>query len=66
MSPAAPARCVQCGALEGLYRLERCSICHRRFCRRCAARRHGKMFCSASCADFFFFGSPDDGEGADG
>lgn len=58
--PTAEVRCVKCGAREDVTRLERCPICLKPHCRKCAARRHGKLFCSVQCADAFFFGNPDE------
>lgn len=53
---------MRCGQTEGDVRLERCSVCHRRFCFRCAVRRAGKGFCSLACAELFFFGEEDESE----
>jgi len=53
---------VRCGQTEGEVRLEKCSVCHRRFCFRCAVRRAGKAFCSLACADLFFFGEEEESE----
>lgn len=58
--PRIEVRCSRCNALEREVRLERCPVCQKPFCRKCGKRRHGKLLCSMACAEYFFFGNPDD------
>jgi hypothetical protein len=43
--------------------LEKCPLCGRWFCSRCAVRRGGRHFCGQRCGDTYFFAAEDeDGE----
>ena len=52
-------RCRTCGRDRDETRLEKCIVCHEAYCRVCAVRRHGKLFCTRDCAEVFFFGGED-------
>ena len=48
-------KCVQCSVDEsGVYRLQKCPVCFRSVCERCAIRNYGRAFCSKQCAMNFF------------
>ena len=61
MKPA--DRCYLCGKSSDGVRLQICVICHRLYCRTCSTRRNGKELCSQRCADLFFFGDDEEGDG---
>lgn len=52
--------CVHCKKTEEQVTLRKCAICHKYFCDEHAHLMSGRAFCSAPCADYFFFGDPDD------
>ena len=52
--------CQGCGVSRDLRILRKCPICHNVVCRTCGYTRQGKQFCSRSCADYFFFGDPEE------
>jgi hypothetical protein len=60
VAPEIAHACCRCGRTALVVRLEKCAICHKHYCRACAARRHGKTFCGRECADFFFFGEDEE------
>jgi hypothetical protein len=41
-------------------RLNKCPICYKFVCEKCAQRSMGRDFCSKTCAHNFFFGDGDD------
>jgi hypothetical protein len=53
--------CKTCSRSRNQVRLVKCIICLEPFCRACGFLRHGKAFCSRSCAEVFFFGDADEG-----
>jgi len=52
--------CRECHKGEDEVRLQKCPICFKHFCEEHAADQGGVRFCSKSCAQYFFFGDPDD------
>jgi hypothetical protein len=51
--------CKTCGRGEKETRLQKCVICHEFYCYKCRVRKFGKLFCSKTCAELFFFGDDD-------
>lgn len=52
--------CVKCYISDDEKKLIKCPICFKYICEDCGIARSGRWFCSPQCADFFFFGDPDD------
>jgi len=52
--------CHACSKTEDDTRLEKCAVCHRPFCEDHRAVMSGRAFCSARCAEYFFFADPDE------
>ena len=52
--------CVICDVSDQDQRLNKCPICFKWACDECGNRSMGRVFCSRSCADQFFFGDDDD------
>jgi hypothetical protein len=52
--------CVICDVSDQDHRLNKCPICFKWACDECGNRSMGRVFCSRSCADQFFFGDDDD------
>jgi hypothetical protein len=50
----------QCGKTEQTTQLERCKICHRRFCGDCVFRANGQRFCSDRCSFLYLYGDQTD------
>ena len=52
--------CIECQKDEMETILTKCPICFKYFCNDHAFVTSGRRFCSRGCADYFFFGDPDD------
>ncbi len=52
--------CLICQASDQDKSLNKCPICFKWVCDDCASRSYGRVFCSKSCANQFFFGDEDD------
>lgn len=52
----AEEECNSCKAPRGEVSLYKCPICFKLTCETCRINRSGRDFCSAYCADYFFFG----------
>jgi hypothetical protein len=54
--------CAVCGKNDQDQDLDlaKCPICFKRVCQDCANRSFGRLFCSKSCSDQFFFGDDDE------
>jgi hypothetical protein len=52
--------CWECKVTEKDARLRKCPICFKHYCEDHAYQRSGVSFCSAGCAEYFFFADPDD------
>ena len=57
--PEELAGCGVCGDAVEDVSLQACAICRRLCCPRCAVAGYGRVFCSVSCRDVFFFGDDD-------
>ena len=53
-------QCTECGKTIDETSLSKCPICFQYFCGEHAVVASGRPFCSRGCADYFFFGDPDD------
>jgi len=53
-------QCTECGKTLDEATLSKCPICFKYFCTEHAYVTSGRRFCSRGCADYFFFGDPDD------
>jgi len=47
--------CSKCSATGDKIVVTKCPICHKQVCDACNVNRSGRIFCSAFCADHFFF-----------
>lgn len=52
--------CRECKKTEVDVKLHKCPICFKHFCEEHSHHRSGLWFCSAGCAEYFFFADPDD------
>ena len=52
--------CCSCSEPRENATLSKCPVCFRRFCEEHAHAMSGRQFCSKRCAQYFFFGDPDD------
>ena len=52
--------CNQCDRTDVDSYLRMCSVCKKHFCEEHSVMKSGKQFCSAGCAEYFFFAEPDD------
>lgn len=52
--------CHGCKQDDKQVQLSKCPICFRYFCEEHCYLMSGRRFCSAACADYFFFSDPDD------
>jgi hypothetical protein len=52
--------CRECGKSGDDGQLRKCPVCFRYFCEEHATVMSGRPFCSAGCAQYFFFAEPDD------
>jgi endogenous inhibitor of DNA gyrase (YacG/DUF329 family) len=52
--------CVNCQKDEQEVTLLKCPICFKLVCHECGRHEYGRIFCSARCANLFFFGDDDD------
>ena len=52
--------CVHCGKSLDEVQLAKCPSCFKHFCDEHAYLMSGRPFCSRKCAEYFFFGDPDD------
>jgi hypothetical protein len=57
--PEEIAACGVCGVAVSDASLQACAICRRLCCQRCVVAGYGRIFCSVSCRDVFFFGGDD-------
>jgi len=55
-------RCHACDKTPEQATLSRCPICFKHSCEAHTYDRNGVRFCSSGCAQYFFFGDPDDKE----
>jgi len=53
-------QCTECGKTLDETTLSKCPICFKYFCSEHAYVTSGRRFCSRGCADYFFFGDPDE------
>ncbi len=53
-------RCCVCARTPEDVRLAICPTCAKRVCAEHAFRRSGKFFCTKQCAEWFFYGDPED------
>jgi hypothetical protein len=53
-------RCHVCKKTPEELTLAKCPICLKYYCEIHSFDRGGVRFCSAGCAEYFFFGDPDD------
>ncbi len=51
--------CEVCGRAEKWMELFKCPMCHKHVCDKCHYGMGGKIFCSDSCANEFFWGGED-------
>jgi len=54
------SKCRHCEATADDKPLRKCPICFQYFCDEHATVMSGRPFCSPGCANYFFFGDPDD------
>ena len=52
--------CRTCDRKEDEVRLQKCPVCHERFCDEHAWAVSGRHFCSRGCGEYFFFSDPED------
>ena len=52
--------CVNCQKDEQEVTLLKCPICFKLVCHDCGRHEYGRIFCSARCANLFFFGDDDE------
>jgi hypothetical protein len=52
--------CHECKKVDDEARLRKCPICFKYFCEEHGHQRSGVSFCSAGCAEYFFFADPDE------
>jgi hypothetical protein len=52
--------CSVCQRSDLEITLHKCPICFKLVCEDCAKREYGRTFCSANCAQQFFFGDDED------
>ena len=57
---ARPMNCFQCQKSEQEILLQKCPICFKWVCDDCGRHDYGRLFCSRSCAQQFFFGDDDE------
>ncbi len=53
-------QCIHCGASDRERTILRCPICFKGYCEDHQHNLSGRSFCSAKCAEYFFFADPDD------
>jgi len=53
-------KCMQCELTGDDTKLHKCPVCFKHVCDEHAASRSGRKFCSDACAEYFFFGDPED------
>jgi hypothetical protein len=53
-------QCYECGKTIDETTLTKCPTCFKYFCGEHSFVMSGRPFCSRGCADYFFFGDPDD------
>jgi len=51
---------MQCELTGDDTKLHKCPVCFKHVCDEHAASRSGRKFCSDACAEYFFFGDPED------
>lgn len=54
------SRCHSCDKTSEEVPLSKCPICFKYYCEAHGHDRGGVKFCSSGCAEYFFFGDPDD------
>jgi hypothetical protein len=54
------SQCCECGKTTDETTLTKCPTCFKHFCGEHCFVMSGRTFCSRGCADYFFFGDPDD------
>ena len=52
--------CPRCGEMVAAWALARCVICGGEACHRCGRYAYGRLFCSETCAKYFFYGDVED------
>jgi hypothetical protein len=53
-------KCYNCGKTSDETVLAKCPTCFRQFCNEHEFVMSGRPFCTRGCADYFFFGDPED------
>ena len=46
--------CSQCNQTSNVLRMQKCALCFKPVCEKCAIRRYYQKFCSKDCAKSFF------------